>query len=301
LQSLGSFEAKMIVFKNINSLKKYLSESRKDERKTGFVPTMGALHSGHIRLVERMKKEGYQVVCSIFVNPTQFNQKEDFEKYPRNVEKDIKILEENGCDVVFVPEVEEMYPEGLHARKINLDLGFLGTTLEAAFRPGHFEGVAEIVYRLFDIVSPDAACFGLKDFQQCKVVELLRNQYFPDIKLIFVPTVREENGLAMSSRNQRLSPEGRIKAAALYRALEQAVSRLKKGESFEKIRADIEKNFLPKPDWKVEYFELRNAKDLQPLMSEQNTEDGIILTAAWLEGVRLIDNLPVRNDGNLTL
>ena len=210
----------MIIFKKPKELHDFL-EKRRDERKTiGFTPTMGALHAGHISLVNEAKKQNDVVLCSIFVNPTQFNDPEDFRRYPVTIEKDILMLEDAGCDVLFFPIVHDIYPSGTSDQK-HYNLGFLETVLEGKFRPGHFQGVCQVMHRLLEIVMPDNLYLGQKDYQQSmvikKLIELigLHNK----IKVTVCPTLREKDGLAMSSRNARLLPAERIKATTIFASL----------------------------------------------------------------------------------
>lgn len=275
-------------FKKAEDLRTFLSLQGKEAR-TGFVPTMGALHPGHLSLIHKSREENHQTVCSIFVNPTQFNQKEDFEKYPRTVEKDIELLESVGCEVVFVPEVEEIYPEGLHYNPYPVHLGHLGKILEAEFRPGHFEGVLQVVGRLFEIVRPHKAYFGSKDYQQYKVVECLTKFHFPDVTLCLMPTVREPDGLAMSSRNQRLSPEGRKKALHIYYALQEATERFARGENPADIEKIIRIKYFDSNGLKCDYFSFCSPDNLSPTHPQDSRT--LILAAVWVDGVRLIDNM----------
>ena len=204
---------------------------RKQGKKYGFVPTMGALHAGHISLINDSKKASDLTVCSIFVNPTQFNDPKDFEKYPITIEKDIAMLEAAGCDILFLPEVAEMYPGGT-STSIHYELGYLETILEGHYRPGHFQGVCMIVHRLLDIVKPDNLYIGQKDYQQSmvikKLIELTGMKELVDLNIS--PTLREAGGLAMSSRNMRLTEQERVKATAIYKTLHLIKEQLKTGE-----------------------------------------------------------------------
>ncbi len=278
------------IFKNSSELTEYIGVQR-EAKKVGFVPTMGALHEGHLQLVRTSKKENDITVCSIFVNPTQFNRKDDFEKYPRTLEKDLELLEHVNCNVAFVPTPEQIYPQGPDFHKVKLDLGHLGKILEATHRPGHFEGVVQVVYRLFEIVSPHSAYFGKKDYQQCKVIEKLGNQYFPDINIKTMPTVREPDGLAMSSRNLRLSAQGRKTALNLYLALCEAADMYKKRVDIEIIKQKVKDKYFAKNNLRCEYFEVASRDSLLPLHTHQ--KEAVILTAVWVEDVRLIDNMEV--------
>ena len=200
----------MILFKKSTDLRKYLDSQTKKQDTVGFVPTMGALHEGHLSLIKMSKKENQITVCSIFINPAQFNDPVDFKNYPETIEKDIALLDSVLCDILFLPDVEEVYPDGLNITK-HYDLGTLETILEGKYRPGHFQGVCKVVHRLLEIVKPTRLYIGQKDYQQCKVItrllELIKNEI--ELEIIICPTLREKDGLAMSSRNLRLNSEER--------------------------------------------------------------------------------------------
>jgi len=271
-------------------LRNYLDIQCKHFKKCGFVPTMGALHEGHISLLDKSKKMNEITVSSIFVNPTQFNDPADFEKYPITLEKDIAMLETAGCDILFLPTVAEMYPKGTKA-VMHYDLGYLDTILEGQYRPGHFQGVCMIVHRLLEIVKPDNLYIGQKDYQQCmvikKLVELIGMKEL--INLNISPTLRENNGLAKSSRNTRLSENERIKAAAIFQTLHSIKEQLQKGElNSLKIQAF---NKLTEKDFKVDYVEIADAGDLQIADRWDGKQKLVALAAAHLNHVRLIDNI----------
>ncbi len=208
----------MILFRRSDDLSKWLNQETASGKSIGFVPTMGALHAGHISLITISKKETDITVCSIFVNPTQFNDPKDFQKYPITLEKDIALLEAAGVDILFLPGVSELYPTGT-ANLEHYDLGQLENLLEGKYRPGHFQGVCQVMYRLLHLVRPDHLFMGQKDYQQCMVVQRLLTLLGLPIQLHRCPIIREADGLAMSSRNQRLSPAQRANATAIYRAL----------------------------------------------------------------------------------
>lgn len=280
----------MKTFTTASSLSEFTDRERSGGRKIAFVPTMGALHEGHLALMREARRHGEVVVVSIFVNPTQFNDPKDFERYARDLPGDLKKCEAAGVDLVFAPTVEEMYPVDDPAPAIPLPE--VAKPLEGASRPGHFEGVVAVVSRLFRIVKPDVAVFGLKDYQQVRVIEeMVANQKFPT-SIIHHPTVREKDGLAMSSRNVRLSPEGRRKALVLSRALREAESLYKGGEwdaprLQEKIRAILE----AEPGVTVDYAAVADADTL----CEANPASPVLVAlAAFVEGVRLIDNCLLR-------
>lgn len=254
----------------------------------GFVPTMGALHNGHITLVQQAKTSKPYVITSIFVNPTQFNNAQDFELYPISVEDDLNQLEAAGCDAVFLPSVEEIYPPGYVAPVY--PIGYLETVLEGAYRPGHFQGVCQVVDRLLQIVQPNEMLLGRKDFQQCKVLEkMVELKQYP-VQLTFVPTLRETDGLAMSSRNRRLTPEQRRLAPQLYQSLILIKENIDTNDTRYIITNEINK--LEQSGFKVDYLQLASANDLQPLQ-QWNGENAVLLVAAYLDKIRLIDNIEI--------
>lgn len=263
----------------------------KTSKKTlGFVPTMGALHSGHLSLVHAAKSQTDIVVCSIFVNPIQFNDPKDFEKYPKTELEDCKMLEAAGCNIVFIPTVNEVYPLGF--KKEIFHFGSLENVMEGAHRPGHFSGVAMVVKRLFELVQPDKAFFGLKDYQQFSIIRELVNQTKMKIDLIGMPTVREEDGLAMSSRNRLLNENERKEAVTLIRLLNKTKENYSQFNISE-LKFDFENELSKHPDFKLDYFEIADGKSLQPLM-DKNSEEPRAFVAAILGNVRLIDNVALK-------
>lgn len=277
----------MIIFKKKEDLQKYLSTDEQKQQKIGFVPTMGALHAGHLSLIERARRETDVVLCSIFVNPTQFNQAEDLEKYPVQVEKDIEYLIEAGADILFLPGVEEIYPQGMK----NLEtyaFGYLEEIGEGKHRPGHFQGVGQVLARLLKIVDPDKMYMGQKDYQQIlitrKLIELLHSR----TEIVAVPIKREKDGLAMSSRNARLSQKGRKKAPAIYRSLKK-IEAERATHSFPECAEEVISS-LEKEGIEVEYLLLADAGTLLP-ETDFEAHPQVVLIAAWLDGVRLIDNV----------
>lgn len=252
-----------------------------------FVPTMGALHDGHLELVKKAKQCADFVIVSIFVNPLQFNNQEDLKKYPRNIENDCKLLESVNCDFLYLPSQIEIYPDSF--QPIKLDLKGIDNHLEGEFRPGHFDGVVQVLYRLFSIVKPTVALFGLKDFQQCIVVNKLKEAFFPNLEILLVPTVRNEKGLALSSRNERLSSEGRLKAGSIFKALTLAQ------ESFPEFKPEeienLVKSYLIKNGFEVDYVAIVEVNSFQKATVWEIDRNYLILTAVFFEGVRLIDNL----------
>ncbi len=253
----------------------------------GFVPTMGALHEGHLTLVRTAKKATDHVVASIFVNPIQFNNPEDLLKYPREEETDVRKLKDAGCDMVFIPTVEEMYPV---PDTTVFDFGNLDKVMEGKFRPGHFNGVAIVVKKLFEIIRPHQAFFGEKDYQQLAIIRSMVTRLHLPVRIIPCKTVREPDGLAMSSRNMRLSPEERAIAPVIYQILNQA-KKLKKKLTVQQVTDWARAEFLKYPAFTLEYFEIVDADTLQPVKSWDSSDRTIACTAAYLGKVRLIDNI----------
>lgn len=277
----------MILYKNTRPLNNYLEKRRAEKQKIGFVPTMGALHEGHMSLIAESRNKADVTVCSIFVNPTQFNNPEDLEKYPVTLENDIFLLENAGCDVLFLAKQQEVYPTEESKQK-HFDIGYLENILEGKFRPGHFQGVCMVVDRLLDMVQPDFLFLGQKDFQQCLVIKKLLSLNDSNVTPVICPIVREKSGLAMSSRNLRLTDEERKTAAALFQALNCINN--SKDKDFISLRNESLARLADK-GFKVEYLELadRNTLEAEPTFNE-NIEQ-ILLIAAWLGKIRLIDNL----------
>ena len=282
----------MIIFRYAEPLARYIQQQKGANKQIGFVPTMGALHSGHIALIDRSKKETSITVCSIFVNPTQFNNAGDYQKYPNTIEKDIARLEAAGCDVLFLPAIEEMYPQGTTGLE-HYDLGYLETLLEGKYRPGHFQGVCQVMNRLLTMVQPHKLFMGQKDYQQCMVVSRLLQLMSSPSALITCPTLREADGLAMSSRNMRLSPEDRQKATTIYKCLLRIKEECNQGIAWPVIKEKV-MQLLTDAGFTVDYVELADAKTLQPAtatMAMNYQGDRVALIAAFLHEVRLIDNM----------
>lgn len=278
----------MLIFKSIDQIQAYIKPLSLEGKKVGFVPTMGALHDGHISLLKASQKENQLTVCSIFVNPTQFNNASDLEKYPRTTEKDIEILHDNCCDVLFMPDVLEMYPHG-QMLESKYDLGFVETVLEGTSRPGHFQGVAQVVDKLLDIVMPDNLYLGQKDYQQIAVIHRLLDIKKSAIRLVAVPTMREQDGLAMSSRNKRLTEPQRNIAGVIYQCLISIQS--KQGlQPFQVIKKECEELLIRK-GFRPDYIVLADAKSLEILDDYSTDKQMIVLIAAFIGDVRLIDNL----------
>ena len=279
----------MIIYKESAALNIKLQKIKSEDQKIGFVPTMGALHAGHISLINDSRKMGNTTVCSIFVNPTQFNDQKDFEKYPVDIEKDIYLLEKAGTEILFLPSVKEMYPEGL-TTLYQYDLGFLETILEGFYRPGHFQGVCRIVHKLLNIVQPHHLFMGQKDYQQCMVIKKLITDYSINTQLNIVATERENSGLAMSSRNLRLSAVAKQKATAVYQALQFIKNNLYQ-LSIAQLKEEAITIITNAGFEKIDYVEICNADTLQPATIADGNSKLVALAAAFIESVRLIDNL----------
>ncbi|WP_435354343.1 pantoate--beta-alanine ligase [Emticicia sp. SJ17W-69] len=278
----------MLIFNTISEIQEYLKSQQKTGKTIGFVPTMGALHAGHISLIERSKTENDLTVCSIFVNPTQFNNPEDLKKYPRTLDNDSELLQAAACDVVFAPSAEEMYPS---LPQLRMDFGTLETVMEGKFRPGHFNGVGIVVSKLFNIIKSDKAYFGLKDLQQVAVIRQMVKDLSFDLEIIPCPTLREIDGLAMSSRNTRLSVEARALAPQIYKVLNLAQEKLQAGFSTKEIQEVVNQYFSQYPEFEVEYFEVADFDTLEPIEAKNETGKTALCIAAFLGGVRLIDNM----------
>lgn len=280
----------MIIFKKAADLRHYLAEQKKRKRSVGFAPTMGALHQGHISLLEASKKDNDITISSIFINPAQFNDPADFEKYPVTIEKDIYMLEKAGCDILFLPSVREIYPDGLTNHK-QYDLGQLETLLEGKFRPGHFQGVCMVVERLLNIVGPGKLYLGQKDYQQCMVIKRLIQLMGieKDTTLVVCPTLREPDGLAMSSRNMRLNEEERKKAVAIYNVLTGIKNNLQPSSLINIINKAVEE--LVAKGFRVDYVGIADAITLEPVTEWDGRQKLVALVAAFNNQVRLIDNM----------
>jgi pantoate--beta-alanine ligase len=280
----------MELIHNISTLRARLEASDKAGN-VGFVPTMGALHEGHLSLVRRASEENATVVVSIFVNPTQFNDKGDLERYPRNLERDLEMLAPAGCDIVFAPLVEEIYPQP--DTRI-FDFGGLDEVMEGRFRPGHFNGVAQVVSRLFDIVRPGKAYFGLKDFQQLAIIRYMTELLKMDVEIVACDIVREASGLAMSSRNELLTPAGRVQAAEIFRILSYA-GNLKGDFSVSELARWISAEINKNPYLRVEYVSIVDENSLQEAESWGSPGRKVACVAVWCGNIRLIDNMVFNN------
>lgn len=280
----------MTILRTKQAVKAALQLLRNSQKTIGFVPTMGALHDGHLSLVRNAKLSSDVVFVSIFVNPTQFNNKEDFEKYPVTIEEDLLLLDKNGVDFVFLPLVEEMYPSPI---LLKMDFGALDKTLEGVFRPGHFSGVGVVVSKLLNIVKPDKSYFGQKDLQQVAVIKRLVEDLSIDTEIVVVPTVREADGLAMSSRNIRLNSDERLTAAILYKCLVFAKEELLAGGDWFVIREKVTKRFQDEPEARLDYFELVQTSSLEKIEHINGQIAVSICIAAYIGDVRLIDNISI--------
>lgn len=289
----------MNTYTTVAALTAAIEQAKKEHKTIGLVPTMGALHEGHLSLVNRARKENDIVVVSVFVNPIQFNNQEDLAKYPRTVDADLEKLTAAGADIAFVPSVEEMYPEKVETV---YHFGPLEEVMEGPRRPGHFSGVAVVVRRLFDLTQPDRAYFGEKDFQQIAIIRNLLEQIKYPIELVPCPIVRADDGLALSSRNMRLSPDARAIAPNIYATLQQAVE-MSEYEDVESVQLWVmdtlssfhEVNGLDeKLSFDPEYFEIVNDITLQPIDNWDDAEGIVGCIAVWLDGVRLIDVIRFR-------
>ena len=277
----------MIIFKNSDRLFQHIIAQKNEGKTVGFVPTMGALHPGHLALVKTAEKENGLVACSIFINPTQFNNPDDFTHYPVTVEKDLELLIEAGADVVFMPSVEEIYPPG-YVKK-HYDLGTIETVLEGHYRPGHFQGVCQVVDILLQMVQPNNLYMGQKDYQQCMVIKKLLEitGREDDIELNIVATVREADGLAMSSRNLRLNEEQRKLATSIFKELS-FIKEHFHNRSFDELKKNATEHLIQK-GFKVDYVEIATAEDLCPATG--NRVKLVALAAATTGNIRLIDNI----------
>jgi len=278
--------------KEISTIKEartWLKACERKKQKVGFVPTMGALHEGHLRLIRQSKQENDITVCSIFVNPIQFNNADDLAKYPRNLAQDARLLSDSGCDMLFCPGTDEMYPQG-KTEAPDLEFGLLDKVLEGKFRPGHFKGVVTVVKKLFDIITPDNAYFGKKDYQQLLVITHMTKSLGLPVNIVACETVREADGLAMSSRNMRLTIGERQIARRIFEVLCKVREKGTKTPVWE-LREWAIKKIQEDSRFSVEYFEIADRETLMPLESWGQKNQAVALTAVYLGDVRLIDNV----------
>lgn len=278
----------MRIYHTKRFLQRFLDDARK-EKTVGFVPTMGALHEGHLSLLTNARKTCDIVVVSIFVNPTQFDRKEDLDNYPSTLKQDLKALRKNKCDVVFIPSVKEMYAEKIAAE--NFDFDGLDLVMEGAHRKGHFAGVGTIVKRLFELVQPDYAFFGEKDFQQLQIIKKMVEKEKIPVKIIGNPIHREPDGLAMSSRNLRLTPAHRKEAPFIYQTLQKAQN-LYQTSDIPEVISFVENEFKKNKLLQLEYFSIADESSLKPLTHKsKNIQNARAFIAVFAGDIRLIDNL----------
>lgn len=279
----------MEVIEQVSALRAIVTALRCGGKRIGFVPTMGALHEGHLQLLRASARENDITICSVFVNPTQFNNASDYKLYPRTLEQDTSLLQTVGCDYLFAPSAEEIYPQ---QSVLQFSFGALEAVMEGAHRPGHFNGVATVVSKLFHIVQPHKAYFGQKDLQQVAIVRQLVKALSFDLELVCYPTVREADGLAMSSRNKRLSDTQRRQAPQLYKTLQMAAANLKQ-KPVAVIKSDVSQQLQQVEELELEYFEIVDSLTLQPLQDISGQEEVALCIAAFVGEVRLIDNMLV--------
>ncbi|WP_431167179.1 pantoate--beta-alanine ligase [Tenacibaculum halocynthiae] len=281
----------MNIFNTKLELKAFLAEQKERAKSIGFVPTMGALHEGHLSLVERAKKKNDIAVVSIFVNPTQFDSNEDLKKYPQTLENDKELLESVACDVLFVPSVEEIYDNNISSEKFNFD--GLEHEMEGKFREGHFDGVGTIVKALLEIVMPNTAYFGKKDFQQLQIVKKLAEKYDLPVRIKGRPIYREDDGLAMSSRNARLTKEHREIAPFIYKTLKKAKKKFG-AKNIEELTKWVKKQFKKEPLLELEYFTIADEKTLQTPKKIEAKKKYRAFIAVFAGDIRLIDNVGLK-------
>jgi pantoate--beta-alanine ligase len=282
----------MLIFKEVNALRKYLSEVKKEGKSIGFVPTMGALHAGHLSLVKASNRDNDITVSSIFVNPAQFNQQSDFDAYPNQIEQDVAKLESEQCSVLFLPKVDEIYPDDSYEKPV-FEFNGLDNLMEGEFRPGHFEGVGQVIKRFLEIIICDRMYLGEKDYQQVQIIKRVVDQFGYNVEVVPVPTERENGGLAMSSRNLLLSPEARSEASIIYKSL----SLIKEQFDFDHIDEMLTQatdRINEAEHLEVEYLTAVDAETLQ-VLDPKKRSSVVVCTAVWANGVRLIDNIVIED------
>ena len=280
----------MLIIQKVKDVKKYIGALKKQRKRVGFVPTMGALHAGHLALVKQCASENDIVVVSIFVNPTQFNNLIDLDKYPRTPERDIDLLSTTATYMVFMPSVEEIYPPDVEPIKHHFNFGNLDKVLEGEFRPGHFEGMSQVVNRLLNIIEPDSLYMGLKDFQQFTIVRSMLNQLHSKVCLVPCETLREKDGLAMSSRNTRLSSEQRAIAPKINKVLRDVQANMNT-LPVDALQSFAMSELNSEPQFKVDYFSIVDGNTLQPVETFAKSNFVVALAAVFVGEVRLIDNI----------
>ena len=280
----------MKIFRFASELQVELKREKKENHLIGFVPTMGALHDGHLSLIQRANRENDLSVCSIFVNPTQFDNPKDLEHYPKTLEEDLKLLESVGCDYLYVPNAKDVYPNGLISK--HFDFGGIENQMEGKFRKGHFDGVGTVVSRLFECCIPDKAYFGEKDFQQLQIIKKLTLLEHLNIEIIGCPIFREKDGLAMSSRNQRLSISQRNAAPRIYEILKEAKT-LSKSMDLQQVSSWVSEQFKKESELELEYFSIAREDKLEEVSSLSKSVKSRAFIAVNAGKIRLIDNLPL--------
>lgn len=292
----------MQIANTVEELHRVILETSKRDKKVssiGFIPTMGALHHGHLQLIKKAQKENEITICSIFVNPTQFNDESDLIKYPRTEKEDALLLESINTDILFLPTVVEVYPNGIN-EEIKFEFGGLENEMEGAFRPGHFQGVGQVVNRLLEIVQPDTLYMGQKDFQQFSLINyMIKDRKIP-VRLRVVPIVRDENGLALSSRNVRLTPDNKGKAHIIYSTLKE-MEQFMESISVHELQNMAMAKFSAIDDFKPEYVTIADGYSLKPIENFQDHYYVVVCTAVWAGDVRLIDNHILKAPSDLDL
>lgn len=283
----------MNIFKTKKEIKSYLTAQNQQNKTIGFIPTMGALHKGHLSLIQEAKKKNDLVVVSIFINPTQFNNTSDFAKYPKTIENDTQLLNRVFCDVLFLPSADEIYNNNIASEKF--DFGGLEDQMEGKFRQGHFDGVATVVKAFFEIINPDIAYFGQKDFQQLQIIKKMVKKYHLNTKIKGCPIFREVDGLAMSSRNARLSKEHRAAAPFIYKTLREVRDRFNV-KNATKATEWVENEFKKNTFLELEYFTIADEKTLESVKSNESDKKYRAFIAVFAGEIRLIDNIQIQND-----
>ena len=279
----------MEIIKTKIDIRKVLNSHKLKGRSIGFVPTMGALHAGHVSLVKKSNEINDITICSVFVNPTQFNKSNDFENYPSTIESDVQLLEDANCDILFLPSKEEMYSGG---KEESFDYGNLGNVMEGAHRPGHFNGVALVISKFFNILNPNSAFFGQKDYQQLAIIKQLVIDKSFNVKVYSCSTFREKSGLAMSSRNNRLNKAELIEASIIYKSLQLAKKHILINTPKDSLLKEVD-SLYNKSNLELEYIEIADPITLQSIKDFRNHKQLVICVAAFLGDVRLIDNIVV--------
>lgn len=282
----------MKIFKTIQEVRAFLSQKKREGGQIGLVPTMGALHQGHFELIKAARQASDVVVVSIFINPVQFNKKEDFDKYPRNLDKDIGSLEGLGCDVVFAPDEKEMYPgSGI----LHFGVGYFDQVMEGKFRPGHFSGVGLIVCKLLNIISPDRAYFGQKDLQQLVLIKKMVRELNIGTEVVEIATIREPSGLAMSSRNERLNSEQKEIAAGIYQGLVYLKEKISVGADIKTAIGQVKNYYNNMDGFELEYLEVVDKDQLLPVRNYADCAEIALCVAGYVGGVRLLDNICINS------